>query len=116
MTPCPKCGEPLGARYQHNGELVCWPCTGLEPLPAAKPRPPDPFRSKIADKLRALADDRVWFLYPDTMIGICPVCQARLPEHLTVRFHGLADRADLCCSLGCPEAEIAAAFGLGVTS
>jgi hypothetical protein len=34
VAPCPRCGELRGARYRHNGQLVCWPCTGykLEPI------------------------------------------------------------------------------------
>jgi hypothetical protein len=62
------------------------------------------FRKRI---IRALSDG---FLYidADTFIATCPACTA---GHVRVFFHGTAERADLTCSLGCAEADIARAVG-----
>jgi hypothetical protein len=110
------CGESRGGRYQHGGQWVCWPCSGLKPLepPPVALLPGQQFRGRISDKLWALDKDRYWSLGDGHILGVCPVCRAGLPEYLSVRFHGRAARADLVCSLGCAEADLAAAFGLEV--
>jgi hypothetical protein len=114
--PCPGCGERQGGRYWRKGRWLCWPCTGLKP---EEPRPPtrpewQQFRQGIIDKLLALDRERFWYIDSDRVIGECPVCRAALPEYLAVRFHGIAARADLVCSLGCPDLQLAAAFGLEI--
>ena len=113
VRPCPDCGELRGARYQHQGREVCWPCTGLDPLPATPPPPPEPsFRERILTALDEIDPRRFVYIDRDRVVHVCPVCRAGLPEYLAVRFHGEAPRADLVCSLGCPELEIADALGI----
>ena len=115
VHPCPKCGETLGGRYRHNGQMLCWPCWGIDPYPAEPPRPADPdwihFRKAIIDALWTLDRDRFAYLDEDTIVGACPICAAELPEYLVVRFHGKAPRADVSCSLGCNGKAIARALG-----
>jgi hypothetical protein len=65
-----------------------------------------PFRKTIVDAIWALDPARFWTLPGHTILGMCPICKADLPEYLVVRFHGQADRADLRCSLGCDEQDI----------
>jgi hypothetical protein len=116
--PCPKCGEPHGGRYPVGGRWLCWPCTGIAP---ERPRPPaltdwQRFRKQILDVLWRLDRSRFMYLDEDRCAGACPVCRAALPEHLAVRFHGVAPRADIVCSLGCPDDELATAFGIEARS
>lgn len=87
---------------------------GTDAPPPPVPEPPwVKFRGKIIDRLLAASRERYMSL-GGRIIGMFPVCRADLPDHLFVRFHGEALRADLVCSLGCPEADLAAAFGLEV--
>ena len=79
----------------------------MEPLPADTPQP-DPewvrFRKAIVSTLAALDRERFFYIDRDRVAGVCPVCRAGF---LAVRFHGKACRADLHCSLGCDEREVA---------
>ena len=111
VRPCPGCGEPRGGRYKHQGREVCWPCTGLAALPATPPPAEPTFRERILTALDAIDASRFMYIDKDRVVHVCPVCRAGLPEYLSVRFHGEAPRADLRCSLGCPELEIAHAIG-----
>jgi hypothetical protein len=115
MSSCPACGELRGGRYQHGQTLVCWACwmarTGLGPLPP-DPLPPDPdwviFRKRIIDGIWAIDQQRFVYIDENTIGGGCPVCA---DGHVTVAFHGRAPRADITCSLGCAELDIAHALG-----
>jgi hypothetical protein len=109
---CPDCGEQLGGRYKHQGRLVCWPCTGLEALPAAPVRDPDwrRFRRHIID---AIAASGFHYVDQNTIVGACPAC---LAGNIRVEFHGLAPRATITCSLGCDDEEIGRTFALEVES
>ena len=60
--------------------------------------------SLIDSILRVMRRDR------SRRVGVCPVCRAGPPAYLWVRFHGKASRADLHCSLGCEERDIARAI------
>jgi hypothetical protein len=60
------------------------------------------FRSKIIEALRGFE-----YVDADQCAAQCPVCGGIL----SVRFHGLAARADLDCLEGCSEAEILSALG-----
>lgn len=46
--------------------------------------------------------DRFWYLSDDVCIVVCPICDGAV----TVRFAGMAPRADLHCEFGCAESEI----------
>jgi hypothetical protein len=114
-APCPDCGESLGGRYTTpGGAAVCWPCgcrrTGLGPLPAHDPKI-DPewaiFRRMIADALYAIDKWRFVYIDQNTVVGACPLC---LDGRLRVFFHGTTPAADLQCSLGCAELDIAHAI------
>jgi hypothetical protein len=113
-TPCPDCGESLGGRYSHRGLVVCWPCwmkrTGLGPFLASSPTT-DPewaiFRRTIIDALWAIDPQRFHYLDQNTVVGACPLC---LDGALRVFFHGTTPAADLKCSFGCAELDIAHAI------
>jgi hypothetical protein len=116
MIPrCPDCGALRGGRYQHGQVQVCWSCwqarTGLGPLPPDLPTV-DPdwviFRKRIIDALWAVDSRRFVYVDEDTIGGACPVC---ITGHVRVYFHGRAARADISCSLGCVELDIAHALG-----
>jgi hypothetical protein len=114
MIPrCPDCGEARGGRYCYRlgHPDVCWPCwmarTGLGPIPAHRPTPEFEwvaFRMTIIDAIWAADQQRFAYVDENTIGGACPVCTA---GHVRVDFHGTAARADLSCSLGCAEADIA---------
>lgn len=112
IPPCPDCGEPRGGRYLYgdgSAAGVCWPCwmkrTGLGLLP------PDPpfvvFRKRIIDALCAIDKERFVYINEDKILGPCPIC---ITGYVAVYFHGRAPRADITCSLGCAEADIARAI------
>ncbi len=111
---CPGCSEPRGGRYRHNGRELCWPCwmsaTGLGPLPGYQPAP-DPewvtFRKTIVDALWALDPQRFHYITVNRVAGACPAC---IDGRVRVDFCGRAPRADLVCSFGCPEFDIAHAI------
>jgi endogenous inhibitor of DNA gyrase (YacG/DUF329 family) len=111
MSPCPDCGENRGGRYSHGHDLVCWPCfmarTGIGPLPANPPAV-DPawvvFRMALIGALWAVDPKRFVYVNEDRIGGRCPICAT---GHVTVDFHGTTPRADISCSLGCAEIDIA---------
>jgi hypothetical protein len=111
MSPCPDCGELRGGRYRLGHTEVCWCCwmkrTGIEPLPSHHPSS-DPewvsFRRTIIDALWAVDPQLFVYINEDTIGGRCPICAT---GHVRVNFHGRAARADISCSLGCSEIDIA---------
>ena len=84
--------------------------TGITPLEPQAPRDPHwvTFRKRIIAALVRVDSERFWYLDENTCAGACPVCRS---GWVTVSFHGTAPRADLACSLGCPEHEIAGDAG-----
>ena len=111
IPDCPRCGEPLGGRYRHGGQLVCWQCTGIEPLPAHTPTDPAwiTFRRRIIDTLVSFDRGRFMYVDADRFVAGCPVC---VTGFVTVRFHGKTSRAEITCSLGCPDDELGRALAL----
>jgi hypothetical protein len=81
--------------------------TGLGPLPAHQtPTLPGwaKYRRAVIGGLVAVDKRRFAYLDENTILGACPLC---LDGTVRVFFHGVAPRADLVCSLGCDELEIA---------
>jgi hypothetical protein len=72
------------------------------------------FRKRIIASLDRVDASRFVYLDEDRFVHICPVCLAGLPDYLVVRFHGKAPRADIKCSLGCPDDDLARALGIEV--
>jgi hypothetical protein len=113
MNACPGCGEPRGGRYEHAGSMFCWPCwverTGLGALPAAPVKDPDwvLFRRTIIDALVAVDPSRFHYIDRNTIVGGCPLCG---DGNVRADFHDKAPRADLACSSGCAELDIAHAI------
>jgi hypothetical protein len=67
------------------------------------------FRGSIIDGV-AGDGSRFYYIDKDTSVGVCPCCGGPV----SIRFAGMAARAELDCHLGCAEADIAEALGLGV--
>ena len=116
ISPCPKCGEPLGARYKaRDGRMLCWPCTGY------KLKSPAPFMDALEGSYAWLVR-RVWrriedrtglppvYLTRDRIGGYCPtrcggiVAVQFLDNPPRMRFESL--RGEDVCSTGCPAARI----------
>jgi hypothetical protein len=62
------------------------------------------FRKRIIDALWTIDQQRFAYIDENTIGGRCPVCTT---GHIRVDFHGTTPRADLSCSLGCAELDIA---------
>jgi hypothetical protein len=105
-APCP-CGEPLGGRYWHHGQLVCWPCTRLRPTEPPPPRDSEwvRFRKRIIAALEH--DGASSYVSADRVAGRCPICE----EPLGVRFKGQTPVAEFVCHAGCPEEEVVRRVG-----
>jgi hypothetical protein len=71
---------------------------------ALLPEPAVQFRRRLLDLLAGDAD-RFVYIDQDRCIAVCPVCDGPL----TIRFAGIAARADLICQRSCDEAEVEAA-------
>jgi hypothetical protein len=88
--------------------MVCWPCAGYKVKDSRPPADPDwqQFRRKVIDGLVKLNREGFHYIDSGTVVGTCPVC--REPAgYLAVTFHGRTPRADLVCSAGCDERDIA---------
>jgi hypothetical protein len=107
FDPCPKCGERLGGRYEHEGQLVCWPCTGLKLLRVRRAQDLDwiAYRKAIIAALQR--DGTFIYINADRVAGCCPICKAPLG----VRFKDRQPAADLHCHGGCSEHDVAANLG-----
>jgi hypothetical protein len=66
------------------------------------------FRQHVVDAVYGVASRRFVYLDENTFIGACPVC---IDGTVRVFFHGRAPRADVRCSLGCAEADLARVIG-----
>ena len=107
ILPCPRCGEPLGARYGPEG--LCWPCTGLKPVAPARPKP-DAYQRlvyRVWDRLEQ--EGNVFLLERGLIAGWCPVCHAGT---ISVRFiHVDPPTVRIrSCDLGCSADMIRAAL------
>ena len=116
VKPCSTCGEPPGGRYATAG--CCWPCWG-NATPSRRGRArrrgaPSGRSSARRSSPRSTASTPAGSRTSTTR-GSCTSArsvEAALPEYVAVTFHGQAARAELRCSLGCTEEEIAPALGM----
>jgi hypothetical protein len=122
IKPCPRCGDPLGARYpaKADGWMVCWSCSGWTP----EPPPKLPKRSatvRLRQRVyKALSDAGMELLGDDGHVGglgdpdvglagYCPVCKRGI-----VLVHVIdANPPELDmegCSAGCTARQVLGAL------
>jgi hypothetical protein len=128
---CPCCGLPLEIRdvdWQGRCRRVrffcarCGEATIVKSLALAEgelclagPAQPEPdwvlFRERIIARLNRIDRSRFFYIEGDRMAHVCPVCQS--PDGwLSIHFLERTPTADIQCSLGCSDDELARALRL----
>jgi hypothetical protein len=119
IRPCPRCGDPLGARYSvKDGPKLCWPCSGYKnPAPRApKPAPVVRLRRRVYSALDAAGIEVVGkpgciggLGDPDAgFAGYCPVCRRGIAQ-VWVLDNPPRVRVD-GCSAGCSDDQVLGAL------
>jgi hypothetical protein len=116
LRPCPRCGDPLGARYRvKGGDRVCWPCTGY--IPSAPARPKQTAAARLRSRVYAALDAAGVELLggsghvgglgdPEAgLAGYCPVCRRGL-VHVCVIDAAPPELEFDGCSAGCSFEQV----------
>lgn len=69
------------------------------------------FRRGIIAALDRIDPSRFLYIDEDRIVHVCPACQCR-DGWLSIRFLGRTPRAEIKCSMSCPDEELARALGL----